>query len=322
MQENLESDWSPGVLVMMLGAASWRLTLSPELTSALTLLFGICGLIAGLYFFLRGFRLVQQKKLIEDTPVAKIGAAAIGLVKVFGKVTGPYTLLSPLAGTDCYFYRAVAGSGGEPRYESTPGGRATETLFAPFFVEDESGRVMVDPRGAQIELPTDYDEQIAGDSMDEASRCFLRRRGLSTHTITRVTEYCIKPGDSLLVLGTLEENRGWGSMADAEAGELESAEQCYLSPEAADLQRREQLEAMGIPDRELPPARATVAVGFELHAPVLLRKGDAGQILLLSRQNPQGVIDELRRRSVIGIWGGAAMALIGLGLVVQWLGLW
>lgn len=321
MPGNLGSGLLLGVLVITLGFTSRLVTISPQLAPALTLLFGVSGVIADLYLFLRGFRLLHQKKWIEDTPVAKIGAAAMGQVKVFGKVTGPYTLLSPLAGTDCYYYRAVAWSGGESRYESVPGGRATETLFAPFFVEDESGRVMVDPRGAQIELPADFDEQIAGDSMDEASRRFLRRRGLSTHSVTCVTEYSIKPGDSLQVLGTLAENRDWGNMASAEPGEL-AAEERYLSPEAANLQRREQLEAMGVPDRELPTADSRVAPGFELHARVVLRKGDDGHPLVLSRQNPQGLIDDLRRRSVIGIWGGAALTLIGLGLVVQWLGIW
>ena len=312
--------WPCGLVLAWL-LMSRRLALPPEISSFLTLLFGTSGVIAGLYLFLRGFRLLQQKRWIEDTPVAKIGAAAIGQAKVFGRVTGPYTLLSPLAGTDCYYYRALAWSGGESRYESTPGGRATETLFAPFFVEDESGRVMIDPRGAQIELAADYDEQIGGDSMAEGPRRFLRRHGLSTHAATSVMEYCIKPGDSLLVLGTLEENRGWGSMADADARDLASVEDYYLSPEAADLQRREQLQTMGIPDTELPRSDTRVARGIELHARVLLRKGDDGQLFLLSRRNPQRLIDDLGRRSVIDIWGGALLALLCLGLVLQWLGM-
>jgi len=301
---------------------SQRLHLSPEIVSAITLLFGIFGLITGLYLFFRGFRLLQQKKWIEDTPTMKIAAAAIGQVKVFGKVTGPYSLLSPLAGADCYYYRAVAWGGGDSRDEGKPAGKASETLFAPFFVEDDTGRVMIDPRGAQIDLPAEYDEQISGDSMAEGSRRFLRRHGISIHGVTAVTEYCVKPGDSLFVLGTLDEDRGWGSMADEEPEQFAGAEERYLSPEAADLQRREQLEAMGMPESALPPANTKVPPGFELHARVVLRRGDDHQLLLLSRQSPQRVVDDLRRRSLVDIWGGAALALLSLGLVVQRFGWW
>jgi hypothetical protein len=125
----------------------------------LALLLGACGVLVGLCLFLRGFQLLQRKRWIEDTPLTKIAAAAIGQVKVLGKATGPYTLLSPLAAVDCYYYRAVAWNGRDAQDEEKSAGRATETLFAPFFVEDETGCLMIDPRGAQLQLPAEYDEQ-------------------------------------------------------------------------------------------------------------------------------------------------------------------
>jgi len=317
---------APRVLVSRLWFLGWflawivafgRTVLPPEIVSILVLLFGASGVLTGLYLFVRGFQLLQRKRWIEDTPVTKIDAAAMGQVKVLGKATGPYTLLSPLAGVDCYYYRAVAWDGRDAQNDEELGGRATEEIFAPFFIEDKTGRLMIDPRGARLELPAEYDEQILGESMSEGSRRFLRRHALSTLGETTVSEYAIKPGDPLLVVGCLAENRGLGSMADAEGRKPQGT---YLSREAADLQRREQLEAMGVPETELPET-ITRAVSDE-HPRVVLCAGDGRQPFVLSRQTPQRMIDNLARRSTIGIWGGPVLALFSLGLVMKWLSVW
>ncbi len=296
----------------------YRLSLPAGVASILALLLGALGTIAGLYLFVRGFHLLQQKRWIEDTPVMKIAAAAMGPVKVFGKATGPYTLLSPLANVDCYYYRAVAWNGVDAQNEQELQGRATEILFTPLFVEDETGRLMVDPRGAEIELPSAYDEQISGSSMTECSRRFLRRHGLSTSGGTTVSEYAIKPGDPLLVLGTLGEGRGLGSMADAAGVGHRPA---YLSREAADLQRREELEAMGIPITESAGLAANGDSAFDLLPRVTLQAG-CNRPFVLSRQHPQRMIDNLAGRSTLDIWGGPAIMLLSLGLLLKWLGLW
>lgn len=305
-----------GLLAWMF--VSHRLSLPPGIASILALLFGAFGMMAGLYLFFRGFQLLRQKRWIEDTPVTKIAAAAIGLVKVFGKATGPYTLLSPLANVDCYYYRAVARNGTNAQNEQELEGRATEILFTPFFVEDETGRVMVDPRGAEIELPSQYDEQISGASMAECSRRFLRRHGLSTSGGTTVSEYAIKPGDPILVLGTLGENRGLDSLADAAGADRRTA---YLSREAADLQRREELEAMGIPITESAEPAPNGDSAFDLHPPAVLQAG-SNQPFVLSRHSPQRMIDNLARSSVLDIWGGPVIALLSLGLLLRWLSMW
>jgi len=300
-------------LAWMVG--SRRLSLSPEVISTLTLVLGAVGTLAGLYLFFHGFQLLQRKRWIEDTPITKIAAAAIGPVKVFGKATGPYTLLSPLASVDCYYYRAIAWSGRDSDDGQEPHGRATETLFTPLFVEDETGCLMVDPRSAAIELPAAYDEQIFGESMTECSRRFLRRHGLSTSRGTTVSEYAIKPGDPLLVLGTLGESRGVGSMADTEtAGDRGT----YLSREAADLQRREQLEALGIPLSESRPPAGPGDSAFDLLPRVVLRAG-GNRPFVLSRQTPQRMIHRLAQRSVLDIWGGPILALLSCTLLLKWL---
>jgi hypothetical protein len=291
---------------------AWRREIaSPAMASATTLLFGVAGIIAGLYFFSRGFVLLHRKKWIEDTPVTRIAAAPMGQVKVFGKATGPYTLLSPLGMVDCHYYRAEAYCGVDQKNGQQTNLQASESLFTPLFVEDESGILMIDPRGAQLELPADFSEVISQGSMEESLRRFLRRRGLSTMNPATVSEYTIKPGDPLLVLGALEEN----------SGAVESAESC-LSPEGADLQRREQLDAMGIPYHGASLPVLTSERNFDLHPRVILGQGGGHSPFVLSRQQPQRMVADLQRKSIYGIWGGPALALFSLGLLMKWLGVW
>ena len=280
------------------------------------LIFGASGVVFGLYLFFRGFQLLRHKRWIEDTPLTKISAAAIGRVKILGKASGPYTLISPLAGVDCYYYRAVAWDGREAQNEKEEGW-AAETIFTPLFVDDDTGRLMIDPHGARLELPYEFDETIGSLSMSEAARRFLRRHGLSTAGATTVTECAIKPGDPLLVLGVLREN----TPIDAKW------EGTCLSAEAADLQRCEQLEAMGLPETTVVQAENAIRAlsggqHFDLEPKVVLGLGSDHEPFVLSRENPQRMIAGLAQSSTFDIWGEPALALFSLALIIKWLGLW
>jgi hypothetical protein len=199
----------------------------------------------------------------------------------------------------------VAWNGQNAKNEEEVERRAVEMIYAPLFIEDETGRLMIDPRGAQLDLPYEYDEAVSGISMSECARRFLRRHGLSDASSTTVTECVIKPGDPLFVLGTLAENR--------------VGENHYLSAEAADLQRREEMEAMGVPESDLPKASATAVAGFELSPETVLGRGSHREPFVLSRDTPQGMIDGLAKSAVFDIWGGPAIALLSLGLLLRWL---
>jgi mRNA interferase RelE/StbE len=59
------------------------------------LLWAVVAIIAGPILFLRGFRLLQTKQLISDTPRSTIRGAALGAIEVSGKIVGPYPLVSP-----------------------------------------------------------------------------------------------------------------------------------------------------------------------------------------------------------------------------------
>jgi hypothetical protein len=69
------------------------------------LLWCVVGFCAGIGLFIYGFRLLQRRRLILDTPFSKIRSAAMGMVEVSGQAVGPYTMVAPITARPCYYYR-------------------------------------------------------------------------------------------------------------------------------------------------------------------------------------------------------------------------
>jgi hypothetical protein len=172
----------------------------------------IFGAIAGVYLFYRGFLMLQRKRLIENTPSSKIRSAAMGLVEVSGLATGPYTIIAPLTGKHCFLHRTVVWELQQRGKDSEWVKVAEETQHVAFFLDDTTGRVMIDPLGAEMNLHRDFtgefNHSLFSSSLEIPPNVadFLARKGVNTEHKIRVEEYCIKPKNALFVLGTLAEN--------------------------------------------------------------------------------------------------------------------
>jgi E3 Ubiquitin ligase len=174
----------------------------------------MAGVFGGIYFFYRGFRILQRKRLIENTPTSTIRGAAMGLVEVNGLATGPHTIPAPITGIPSYYYRSVAWqlkrSGKNEHWEKV----ADESQHVPFFIDDNTGTVLVDPQGAEMDIHRDFSElysnSLFSDSLGVPSNVgsFLARYGVDCDKKTKVEEFCIKPKNALFVLGTLSQNHG------------------------------------------------------------------------------------------------------------------
>ncbi len=171
------------------------------------------GAIAGVVIFLRGFRMLRYKQLILNTPFSKVRSASMGLVEVGGAAQGPLTIPAGITGVACYYYRARA-------WQMKQSGRsrswqcvADESISVPFFVVDPTGRMLVDPQGAQMDIQRnfkdEFDTSLFSSNFDvfpENVARFLNRNNISLSRSTRVEESCIKPESPLFVFGTLDRN--------------------------------------------------------------------------------------------------------------------
>jgi len=179
------------------------------------------GAVAGVVIFYRGFRMLQFKRLVLNTPSSKIRSASMGLVEVSGMAVGPHTIRAGITGTNCYYYCAAAWqlkqAGNSREWKKV----AEETLYVPFFVDDSTGRLMVDPQGADLDVHRTFRDEFSTsafggrDMFPENVLQFLARNGIAGSASIRLEEHCIEPGYPLFILGTLAENQNRASATPA-----------------------------------------------------------------------------------------------------------
>jgi hypothetical protein len=254
------------------------------------------GVTLGPYFFCRGFRLLERKRLILDTPRSTIRAAALGSVEIIGKAVGPYTLVAPLSHTDCFYYRLVIES--NPQVDLR---KSIQEMCAPMFLDDGTGALMIYPRGSELLLPPSGER-------GEYGKLAVALTRFSEGSPEFAQEYCIQPGDTVFVLGTVRENPWAKKDPIAESNELSRIGPGFVGEGEADLLRR---EAYPYLDPKLPSG-ATVASPrhFDFHPPVILMQGDGP--FVISSDSQRDLAAKLNLKSILYIWGGPVAALWGL----------
>lgn len=164
----------------------------------------------GVVLFVRGFQMLRVKRLILNTPTSKVRSASMGLVEITGLAKGPSTIPAGVTGEACYYYRAVIWqlrqSGKNREWKQV----ACESLYVPFFVEDPTGQLLIDPQGADFDIERNFKDEFDTsffssnrNMLPENVANFLARNAISFNESTRVEEYCIKPDNPLFVFGTL-----------------------------------------------------------------------------------------------------------------------
>jgi len=189
----------------------------------------MAGFGVGLLGFFRGLSLFRKGLIVADTPTIPIRSIAMGISQVHGHAGGDTPFPSPVSGTPCYAFRVKI-----ERYVQRKGWRnhRTDQNGTRFYLKDDSGRIHVDPREAEFDVPVNCRRQIGGPVMGFSLMNLFRPMeadasdgsGLSVNAKTeeelleysgvgygctdpfRFTEYCIKPDHEYDVLGTCVEN--------------------------------------------------------------------------------------------------------------------
>jgi hypothetical protein len=340
-------------------------------------IFTAIGIAGGLYLFVRGFGFLARKRLLLNTPTSKIRSASLGLVEVGGLATGPFTVPAPITGRACFLYQTAVwqerDSGKDHSWEKV----AEESLHVPFFVDDNTGQLLVAPDGAELDLHRDFREEYSSsffstlDDVPAAVRNFLARHGVEPRRKIRVEERCVKPKNALFIVGTLAENPGFevrpfpltteqrrgivlnsdnsrhsqamhpevvrlsepGTSSDPGSVTQQSriaaalskagitspgawaAAVPYGSVTVEEPPRVMQVSVSGGTHAEKPGAQST----FDLTPPVVLMKGENNPAFLISRRSQQDFVRSLAWKSSAMIWGGGALTLLGIYvLLAQW----
>ncbi|KYK23797.1 hypothetical protein AYK24_00765 [Thermoplasmatales archaeon SG8-52-4] len=173
-------------------------------------------LIIGIFFLIFGLISFKEKRLIENIPTSNIRSIAMGLVEIFGRVVPiEYNILkSPFSDKDCVYYKyrveELRSSGKNTHWVTVDKGER----HSLFNLEDETGSVLINPKGAKIDIPIDnkYNSSLGTDPPEAAKR-FLASRNIrwegfifGINKTMRYSEYFIAPGDNLYIIGTADDN--------------------------------------------------------------------------------------------------------------------
>lgn len=179
------------------------------------LLYSAVGFAIGIVLFVKGLGWMKQKRLIENTPTSKARSIAMGMVEVYGKAVPAFgkILKSPLMEKECVYYRFKVeerrGSGKSTRWVTILSGDDS----IKFWLQDETGSVLVDPKGASVDIPADFslDSHMGSDPPPTVQR-LLKAHGmgfegfLGINKSMRYAEHMIEPNNMVYVMGTAGDN--------------------------------------------------------------------------------------------------------------------
>jgi len=121
--------------------------------------FGFAAVFTGLYSLWRYYH-------ISTTETSDIASVDKGTVEMEGEIEPTQTLTAPVSGDDCVAYEYEAT---QRRWYGSPGYRAvvdTERRSHPFYVDDGTGCVLVNPEGAQIAVDERATERREAESSE------------------------------------------------------------------------------------------------------------------------------------------------------------
>lgn len=190
---------------------------------------GVIAPILGLAMFYDGISRYLLKQKIKNTPTSKIRSAAVGLVEVIGSVQPNQKFFSPITNTQCGYWVIKAQIYGK-KARNRKGWNTfyTKSSVENFYLEDETGKILIDPNGAKVDLiaGTKQNREFAGKiyasdgkltdaaakflaAYPEAEKEFTKRKNANM----QIVEYCLAEGDAVYVLGTAEPAQTSSGMA-------------------------------------------------------------------------------------------------------------
>lgn len=179
------------------------------------------GLIPFVIAFILAFfwrKATRRKRIIEDVPTSKVKGVAIGLSEVKGHARKDAPHISYLAERPCVWYRYTVQEHWRrtttESYTDSKGRRRTRTktesgwktvrsdeVRGLFFLEDETGKLRINPNRAEID-----GQEIFNRVVRKSSPLYYGKgpsRGVANSTgKRRFSEYAIPIGDRIYVMGT------------------------------------------------------------------------------------------------------------------------
>lgn len=273
----------------------------------------VAGIVGGIYLFFKGFLKLWEKRLIENIPTSKVRSIAMGLVELQGTAVPDVLLAGPYTKSPCVFYHIIIERFVRSKNSTYWVKELEMKTEIPFFIQDETGSVVVDPRGADTNLPVRY-------------------RRIEGHK--RYSEYNIMEKETIYVLGTAKRTE---SLEEKIHSQVEARlKEIIKNP--AEKQKMDVNKDMWIDENELEIARKKIKdevikefsrIGQEFKNSVhsvpdslkniVIGKGELDKHFLLSNKSEKEMINSIKYRAFFYTVGGAILTLICLKIILAYI---
>jgi hypothetical protein len=112
--------------------------------------------VIGIILFIVGFVKYREYRVLADTPQIPVRSVSMGLSHVAGTSTGGQPLTSPLTQVPCYYYEVKVEKKVKRDNNETWEQTHKERAEIPFYIQDETGKILVNPQNAEYNLPTAF----------------------------------------------------------------------------------------------------------------------------------------------------------------------
>ena len=249
-------------------------------------IYATLSLCAGPILFYRSFRDMRTRRLIQNTPTARIRSMAMGLVEINGGVVSHSMQSAPFSGRPCAYWEldiATQNRRGWTVVHRNSSGH-------PFYVRDETGLALVYPKGADCKVRFGVSETCLGISLPPCYAQYMDDQQLALRHLWRLSnmrfrERLLEDGQKVFVLGSAEPRA-----------------------RALDVSDDQALESTGTDDVRGRRIRAlhdeTVAV---------VRRGQNEPTFIISQESERELTLDLGLRALGEAIAGPALSLFGLG---------
>ena len=167
----------------------------------------VLALGAGLLAFVHGFRALRLKRLIQDTPTARVRSLAMGLVELQGALRGRSRATAPFSDHDCVWWEVEL----QTLRQSNKGLKHWNTVHReqsghPFYLDDGTGTALIFPQGAHVSAGDVVTEETHGFGVPEPYAGYMESRQLGMRHLwsmgpMRFRERRLEEGRAVYVLG-------------------------------------------------------------------------------------------------------------------------
>ena len=276
----------------------------------------------GIWVFFHGFMRFRRKRMVENIPTSTVRSIAMGLVELAGtaraitKSGDPFK--TPLSGIDCaYFQYAIkvrVRSGKNSHWQTIVKG---DSLEYPFWLIDNTGKVPVLPKGAEIMIKRGYRyESWSGAGMPVNLKDFMFTYGLQNHVNRHLLfeESYIKEGGDVYVLGSAKKSVDYlDKQKEDLANRLYELKTNRMKRAAIDLNKDGEIsmEEWNIAADKIEQELFKESVEehkMDSHD-VIISKGGAEPIFMISDVSQKDLIWRLSFESVFFIMAGAGVSI-------------